>query len=158
MELRPSGPHEAAVLADVHAATARIAYAHIFGDRPFPLDLTRQRYASFCGRIIVADECGRVVGFAAAREQELCALYVLPEFWDRGVGHRLLDAVAPVRVLWVLEANARGRRFYERHGWRPDGSVKIAFGARELCYRLGPDGPNPSPVLHTEGPVKRSCT
>ena len=23
--------------------------------------------------------------------------------------------------LWVLEENVRARRFYERHGWRPDG-------------------------------------
>lgn len=143
MELRPSGPHEAAVLADVHAATARIAYAHIFGDRPFPLELTQRRYMSFSGRIVAAHECGRVIGFAAARGQELCAVYVLPEFWDRGVGHQLLAAMAPVRLLWVLEANARGRRFYERHGWHPDGSVKIAFGARELCYRLGSDDIQP---------------
>ena len=143
MELRPSGPHEAGVLADVHAAKARIAYVHIFGDRPFPLELTQRRYASFSGRVVVADECGRVSGFATVRGHELCALYVLPEFWDRGIGHQLLVAVAPVRLLWVPEANARGRRFYERHGWRPDGSAKIAFGARELRYRLGSDVSQP---------------
>lgn len=28
-------------------------------------------------------------------------------------------------ILWVLESNARARRFYERAGWRPDGGTKI---------------------------------
>jgi GNAT superfamily N-acetyltransferase len=27
-------------------------------------------------------------------------------------------------VLWVLEDNPRTRRFYEKHGWRPDGGAK----------------------------------
>ena len=27
-------------------------------------------------------------------------------------------------TLWVLTGNERGRRFYERHGWRPDGASK----------------------------------
>lgn len=27
--------------------------------------------------------------------------------------------------LWVLEANARARRFYERRGWRPNGDTRV---------------------------------
>jgi len=27
-------------------------------------------------------------------------------------------------MLWVVEANPRARRFYERSGWRPDGARK----------------------------------
>jgi hypothetical protein len=34
----------------------------------------------------------------------------------------LVRAGSPPATLWVLEANARGRGFYERMGWRHDGT------------------------------------
>lgn len=63
---------------------------------------------------------------------EVSALYVLPEFVGRGVGRSLLGhAVRDLAgqgftraTLWVLESNARARRFYEIAGWRPDGTTK----------------------------------
>jgi RimJ/RimL family protein N-acetyltransferase len=43
-------------------------------------------------------------------------------------------------TLWVVEANARARRFYERQGFRPDGSTKTArmsgTEAIEVRYRM----------------------
>jgi hypothetical protein len=27
-------------------------------------------------------------------------------------------------IVWVLQGNERGRAFYERWGWRPDGATK----------------------------------
>jgi GNAT superfamily N-acetyltransferase len=61
---------------------------------------------------------------------ELYALYVHPAWWSTGTGRALMDQVlAKVRVagyagitLWVLEANARARRFYQRAGFAPDGA------------------------------------
>ena len=43
-------------------------------------------------------------------------------------------------MVWVLETNARARRFYESLGFRPDGASKIflerPYGSwRELRYR-----------------------
>jgi hypothetical protein len=42
-------------------------------------------------------------------------------------------------TLWVLESNARARRFYERRGWHVDGHEKMEeFGdgiAREVRHR-----------------------
>jgi hypothetical protein len=42
-------------------------------------------------------------------------------------------------TLWVLEANARARAFYERAGWRHDGTrgffERPGFAAPELRYR-----------------------
>lgn len=63
---------------------------------------------------------------------ELYSLNVHPEHWGAGVGAALMAhvvdalAAAPYReaVLWVLPANARTRRFYERHGWTPDGAAR----------------------------------
>jgi GNAT superfamily N-acetyltransferase len=57
---------------------------------------------------------------------ELAALYVDPDRRYGGIGTALLLAgfermPQPLHVLWTLEGNAAGRRFYERHGFRPDG-------------------------------------
>jgi ribosomal protein S18 acetylase RimI-like enzyme len=89
----------------------------------------------------VAEAGGEIVGFAGggpSRDQdtagdgELYAIYVAPEHWNEGIGsrlvddalHRLADGGAAHAQLWVLEDNARGRRFYERCGWSADGSRK----------------------------------
>jgi ribosomal protein S18 acetylase RimI-like enzyme len=62
---------------------------------------------------------------------EVGAIYTVPEVWGRGVGRRLLAyglgelrrlGLSPV-LLWVLVANERARRFYERAGFRADGPV-----------------------------------
>jgi GNAT superfamily N-acetyltransferase len=59
-------------------------------------------------------------------DAELRRLYVIPDRWGQGLGHRLHDAAlqrarrrgAVTAWLTVLEQNNRARRFYERHGWR----------------------------------------
>ena len=87
----------------------------------------------------VAERGGVVVGFVATgppRDEdvplpgaEIYAIYVLPESWHGGAGRALLATAvdhwqargATTLVLWVLEANIRGRGFYEALGWRADG-------------------------------------
>jgi GNAT superfamily N-acetyltransferase len=123
----------------LHTATATAAYAHIFPGQPFPAERTRRRWEAFEGQVVIAEEDGRPVGFVAWDDEELSALYVLPDGWGRGAGGRLLELAGPVSLLWVLEGNQRARRFYERRGWSPDGGVRDAFGVRELRYRRGAD-------------------
>ena len=91
-------------------------------------------------RVWVVEEDGVVRGFAATRAcrdpdaapgtGEVNSIYLAPEAWGRGLGTVLLEhaagdlrarAFAPL-ILWVIEENTRGRRFYERAGWRPDGA------------------------------------
>lgn len=79
---------------------------------------------------------------------ELMALYVDPAHVGAGVGALLLTAArARLRavgvtgaVLWVLDANTRARRFYERDGWRPDKACRTErFGDQTsllVRYRL----------------------
>ena len=136
--LRGARPGESDSVANLHAATATVAYAHIFPAQPFPLEATRQRWRHYRGRIIVADTGIGLAGFVAFDGEWLNALYVLPEYWDSGLGHRLLAAAGRPRLLWVLAANDRGRRFYERHGWRPDGVEREYLGAVELRYSRSP--------------------
>jgi GNAT superfamily N-acetyltransferase len=60
-------------------------------------------------------------------------LYVIPERWGTGLSGELHDrALELVRglgaascKLWVLEDNARARRFYERRGWRENGESRV---------------------------------
>ena len=86
---------------------------------------------------------GMVTGFASIGEVrdedlmpqkffELYAIYVAPEYWDLGVGKSLWNAAlasvpsgAGGVSLWVLTQNERGRRFYERSGFMPDGTRHV---------------------------------
>jgi len=89
-------------------------------------------------RTTIAVEDGTVLGFATtspSREPdlpdhgELCALYVDPAHWGRGIGVALAsDARACLcesgfrnALLWVLAGNVRAERFYRNDKWAPDG-------------------------------------
>ena len=95
----------------------------------------------------VADD-DAVVGFAAtgpplvAEDRgdptlgDLYALYLEPDRWRRGIGtHLHAGALDRLRTcgfthagLWVLEGNARARRFYDHHGWTDTGRIRIDRG------------------------------
>jgi GNAT superfamily N-acetyltransferase len=77
---------------------------------------------------------------------ELYAIYVLPAHWSTGAGRALLERALALAAdagyadisLWVLEGNARGRRFYERAGFRDTGESAVLArigGLSELRYR-----------------------
>ena len=107
--------------------------------------------------ILVADNAGTVVGFVSAGPTrdadgdagigEVYAIYVEPAVVGAGVGRRLFqEATDALRqdgcieaTLWVLEDNARARRFYAAAGWQPDGATKVeerpGFHLREVRYR-----------------------
>jgi GNAT superfamily N-acetyltransferase len=81
---------------------------------------------------------------------ELMAIYVDPAHLRRGVGSSLLAAARErLRVvgvagalLWVLHGNTAARKFYERDGWRFDGTCRTTtFGdspVRQVRYRCAP--------------------
>jgi GNAT superfamily N-acetyltransferase len=103
----------------------------------------------------VVEETGEVVGFAsvgasreaqADAEAELYAIYLHPDRWGRGIGRALLRrAEDSMRasgfreaILWVLEGNERGERFYRAAGWEQDGRKDDTFqgaAVTELRYR-----------------------
>jgi GNAT superfamily N-acetyltransferase len=101
---------------------------------------------------LVAENDDRLTGFVVAGAErpsvesargerdgfgEVHALYVHPDAWFTGTGAALLHAASQKLAeagfhtlsLWVLERNEQARRFYERHGWRPDGARdELQFG------------------------------
>ena len=97
----------------------------------------------------VHDAIHGVVGGGAARDGdteggEVYALYVDPAQWGAGYGAALDSAARedlaehgfPDAVLWVLEANERACRFYEREGWALDGGRRDHLGAPAVRYRV----------------------
>ena len=77
----------------------------------------------------------------APRTQELFAINLDPSVVGRGLGralctHLLADLRrrgTSVVTLWVLDGNARARRFYEIAGFAADGTLKtVAFGGADL--------------------------
>lgn len=71
---------------------------------------------------------------------ELYAIYVRPRHWATGAGRALMDGVLGLAAssgytdisLWVLEANTRARRFYEKAGFRLTGESGMLGGLRGL--------------------------
>jgi GNAT superfamily N-acetyltransferase len=65
---------------------------------------------------------------------ELIAIYVDPASVGTGVGRVLMSAArtqlgrvgVTTAALWVLDGNARARRFYEHDGWRCDGTHRTS--------------------------------
>ena len=136
--IRSATPEDARAIAEVHVATWRGAYGHVFP--PEVLDaldvgererLWRESLADDDIAVYIADDGDRVVGFVsvgpsrdADGEGELYAIYVDPDAWGTGAGSALIAAGRrwlaeryPAATLWVLEDNPRARRFYEREGW-----------------------------------------
>jgi GNAT superfamily N-acetyltransferase len=150
--LRDAQLSEATLLAELQEHASVAAFAHIFPPErfPFPRQAVHERWvqalADPAASIVVSERAEEPVGVAAVRAEWLDGLYVAPEWWGKGVAAELHDAgLEIVRDLgseqihlWVLEENARARRFYERRGWRENGQTRVV-----------PFPPNPLDVGYT---------
>lgn len=97
-------------------------------------------------RMTVAEDGGRIVGFSYLGPDEepgvmiLNAIHADPAYVGHGVGKRLMvDALAHLgehAVLWVLADNERARRFYEKGGWRFDGTTRVEEWGGEPVSQL----------------------
>lgn len=147
--VRAAVPGDAEALGRCHLACWREAYGALADPArlaPFLADVDGfvERWRRFGDpwRGLVADEDGRVVGFATVRPAagtvpaHLGALYVRRSHWSTGLGQRLLDAVLgdEPATLEVFRDNDRARRFYARNGFVPDGTeaVEPRLGAVEI--------------------------
>ena len=163
--VRDAGPADAPAVARVHVDSWRGAYAGLL-PRAVLDGLSVDRRASGWrrvldpsspDRVVVAEEGGRVVGFAhvgphhdgdlEADRGLLAALYVDPAWWGSGVGGRVHDAGLERltadgygrAVLWMLSTNRRAGAFYRHRGWATDGRLRLQQfgGAVVLDRRLG---------------------
>ena len=167
--IRPAAAGDAGGIARVHVASWQAAYCGLLpdayldrlaADEPDRERTWRNRIQhSGPGEVVLVAARGHgIVGFSSAgptRDRgagartvgEVYAVYLVPEEWGRGGGRLLLEAAVTAlaaagfaeATLWVLETNARARRFYEHLGWITDGSTKQErFGATvtEVRYVL----------------------
>lgn len=91
---------------------------------------------SWTENTMVAKDGDRVLGFVSWGDRgeeapgigEIFALYVLSECYGTGLGQRLMESGLeqlreyPVVCLWVLKENRRAIRFYEKCGFRAEGT------------------------------------
>jgi len=146
MLLRLAEPDDALPVARVHVRSWQVAYRGLLPDEYLDQLHPEDRASRYDfthidplkPRTIVAADGAAILGFATtmpSRDEdlvgygELCALYVDPELWARGIGRALVSAArahlfeAGFRnaLLWVLAGNLRATRFYEGDGWIADG-------------------------------------
>jgi ribosomal protein S18 acetylase RimI-like enzyme len=141
MEFRPAGPQDAPRIAQLHAASWRVAYRGAMSDAYLAGDIDAERAGVWRARfdppdatqrVVLAETGGVAVGFVCAYLDHDPAsgtfvdnLHVAQAHWGTGVGAALMAEAArlclaqgrvPAVYLWVLESNARARGFYERIG------------------------------------------
>ncbi|RCV50929.1 GNAT family N-acetyltransferase [Marinitenerispora sediminis] len=158
--VRPARQQDAQAMDELFRAAALAAWSHFMPEEelraepPRP-EVYRQAVRAPEVTVLVAEEGGRVRGFAVTRESrdpdggrgvgELHMCYAHPEAWGTGVASALMaEALAHLRAcghrtatLWAAEPNHRARAFYRRWGWQPDGArrSKTRLGATFTEYR-----------------------
>ena len=139
---RHATPADAETLAHLHLDVWDDAYTglmpqQILDDRRTAVDERVSRWRTILEGerrpLLAVGPDGELIGFASSGpgrdndvdiELELWALYVRAAWWGTGVGYVLFERSVGDRAcyLWVLADNARAIAFYERQGFRLDGT------------------------------------
>jgi len=166
IDVRVATLTDASAIGEVHVLAWQTAYRRMMPDEYLDGLLIEERVAMWSASLgrddpsqvtLVVTEDDAVVGFAAVGPGrgleppevagELYAINLHPARWREGLGSRLLEAAVTAladlghdsAMLWVVDANERARRFYERHGWTAEGIEKVdtVLGAMvtEVRYR-----------------------
>ncbi len=141
--IRRARVDDARPLADLHIACWDDAYTglvpqHFIDDRRAAHEERVQRWAEILAggtTTLLAEAESALVGFSSTGpprdndlagdfDVELYSLYARASWWGTGVGYALLREAVGDRAtyLWVLANNPRAVRFYERQGFRADGT------------------------------------
>ncbi|MFC7473630.1 GNAT family N-acetyltransferase [Dankookia sp. GCM10030260] len=166
--IRRARATDAEAIGAVHVATWRTAYAGVLPD-DYLADLSPLRHAAGYEQAITdrrnghavfvavasgadapadtAGEGGTIIGFTSGgrarrdwlAQGEVETLYLLDDYRDRGVGRRLMRAMAAhlavvgcrSAMLWVLQDNP-SRWFYQRLHGRPAAQEAIRFAGRTM--------------------------
>ena len=168
MDIRPARMQDVPEIAVVHVRSWQAAYRGLLprayldgldpGQRTGQWEQVLSAAGWSDGGTLVAEAGGRLSGFVSygpardddadsRRAGEIYAIYLMPAAWDQGIGRQLMTAALgrlgeagfDQVTLWVLDSNARARRFYEAGGWLADGAAKRddSFGVpmTEVRYR-----------------------
>ncbi len=159
IRIRAATPADAAPIARVHVDTWRATYVgivsaeHLAGlsypdmESRWEKILTTDQPAT--SNFVAETDVGKVVGFASGGPEregnqtyrgEIYAIYVLKEHQGKGIGRRLVSALAErflanglgSMLAWVLTDNHPACRFYESLGGEQVGRKKSTIGGTNL--------------------------
>jgi GNAT superfamily N-acetyltransferase len=131
-------PEEFVALYELEKAASLAGLGHVFEQFPFPDEEVLAKYRlSFEDpdfKVVAVEHEGRLLAHAAYDREQLRQLSVRPDLWGTGLAGTVVEAAlddiakdgAERASLWVLTANGRARRFYERTGWEPTGKVSTS--------------------------------
>lgn len=165
--IRPVSSRDLEAIATLHVSSWQSAYRGILSDAVLDGLNAADRVRDWSrwletpqAHTFAALDRRRLVGFgrviptrrgedAPPASAEISHLYVAPDFQSMGVGQALLrHALENIvgrglerAILWVLEKNYRARAFYERAGFRLDGSRRtdpesLGSDAPEVRYQI----------------------
>lgn len=133
-----------AKVAEIVGRTIRAIYPHYYpsGAVQFFLDLhneQRIREAFFGEEIYLAVVQGEIVGTGSVRGNEICRLFILPEYQAQGYGSRLMDMLEDIvfgRYKTVhIDASFPAESMYLGRGYRIKTYEKIETENGDyLCY------------------------
>jgi ribosomal protein S18 acetylase RimI-like enzyme len=168
MRIRTAVVEDAAQIAAVHVRSWQGAYRGLMPQEHLDgLDPARRaemwvrvtsRVDGTRSDVLVAEDEAAIRGFVAfgpTRDEgenrdgtgEISSIYAEPDAWGIGCGRQLMSAALEALAkagydqvtLWVLDTNARARRFYEAAGFHFDGAEQLderdGFVLNELRYR-----------------------
>jgi GNAT superfamily N-acetyltransferase len=130
--IRQAGVDDLSTLLELERAASTAGLAHIFGaDIPFPEGDVLARWRLVLDEpgvtVVVDEEAGQPIGYAAYGDGWLRHFGYLPAWWGSGRARALHEyAVGQMRAadadrrslhLWVLVDNERAKAFYTRLGW-----------------------------------------
>lgn len=132
IDIRAGAPADLEALVTIQREASVAGFANVFPPERYPYptrevrELWRVTLVDPNVDVYVAEIDARALGTATVDSDFLRQLYVLPAHWGSGIGSALLERGlermrergATRAKLWTLEGNERGRRFYERRGWR----------------------------------------
>lgn len=149
MNIRHATAADAHAIAGIHVAGWRVAYRGLMPDSVLDAITIEQRRGFWkgvlsrpgVGKVAVGEAEGATIGFCSygptrdaddASVAEIYALYVQPGKWRQGWGRALCEHAereAAAReyeamTLWVVKGNDPSRHFYERLGYRADGTER----------------------------------
>lgn len=159
--IRSANKDDASQIATVHIDSWRVIYRTHMPDSILDnLSLEKResewRERLYAGvKVWVIEEDKKIVGFASVcpsrdsdvdpiRVAEISAIYLLPEFWRKGLGNKLCRTIFESIIslgfkeitLWVLEGNIQASKFYESLGFQKTGDIQIVHVGSESLKEL----------------------
>lgn len=147
-EIRYANVDDAKTLGEIHSSSWKAAYKGIIPEKVLDNITAKKREKYFKKALSEALEEDAIIfegnkpaGFICigkCRDKdkdvfygEICGLYLLPNYWHKSLGSKLINwGLAELEkrnytkdTLWVLEENLSAIRFYEKIGFKFDGTV-----------------------------------